>query len=186
MGHVIGEPEAGGKPEADQNPEHPQEASSPDRTAARPRKDRGADAPLRPNYNGYRSEIDKVTQDVGYHPDFILASSWSGPPAGHAASRGGMSSETRTRRLESRRCRPEACSTHPNQLACAVRRKNEQLPTLSDAPQRLRRPQEQLAVRNRDGAQTIVVHIVLSQHLEFGTLLDHRRDPVFIGVEDVA
>src|SRR5712691_505677 len=75
---VISEHETGGKPEADQNPEHPQEASSPDRTAARPRKDRGADAPLRPNYNGYRSEIDKVTQDVGYHPDFILASSWSG------------------------------------------------------------------------------------------------------------
>ena len=60
------------------------------------------------------------------------------------------------------------------------------LAALSDTPQRLRRPQEQLTVRHCDGAQTIVVHIVLREHFEFRTLLDHRRQTVFAGDVELA
>src|SRR5438046_2189490 len=55
---------------------------------------------------------DNFGSRLGRHIVLIVAL-WSGPPAGNAGSRGGMSSETKTRRLESHRCRPEACSTWP-------------------------------------------------------------------------
>ena len=57
---------------------------------------------------------------------------------------------------------------------------------LSDAPQGLRSAQEQLAIRDRNRAQTIIVHIVFRQHFELGAGFDHRSHAILIGDVDFA
>src|SRR2546421_926393 len=55
---------------------------------------------------------------------------------------------------------------------------------LPNAPQHMRRPQKQLAVRHRDRAQAVVVHIVLGDYFELGAGLDHGRHAILVGDVD--